>query len=334
MRRISRETVVVVGSVGVLTIALIVSVWGALTDGNSERYIAIALSILLFEIILERILVANRLDSLLQSFRQDNPEPRNRTLLEDTASLADELVKSADANRSLIEANQALIAEALEVSRYSQESLEVLDGLVSPYFDVINSPGDTRFLELKLLYSVRGARRIDQWTLEVDRRWSIDLWRDCLIASRTWDAISRVQDLWERGERAKSHQYQRLQRELGQQHRIRRVFLVNSEKELETMGPVLQGQVEVLGITNVRWIFASELEEIARRSQLSVDRYGPIADADFAVANDAFVLRFLVEGNRLRGAQLTDRPDAFEWSRRLFDLAFDEGESVGPDPSV
>jgi hypothetical protein len=167
------------------------------------------------------------------------------------------------------------------------------------------------------------------FTIEVDRNDSIRLWRDSLIDSTTWDALSFAHDLWrDGGDRRISEAYQTLHQQLGGRNRIRRVFLMESHHDLDSMMPVLTQQVTILGNDNVRWMLRPDLMALVNDRGDNLRNSPLLRDLDFAVVNESFVLWFILDGRQLSKSKLTEVTQVVESAKQLFRLSYENGHTL------
>jgi hypothetical protein len=283
--------------------ALAVTIWGTL-----RKDIALTSGIALGLVIL--VLIADRLSVLgwVISFL-DEPRGEPTSLDEKLASLATE---------------QTTIKELVRANKDASERY------VTPFFGATMADGNMRyFQQLKLGWSFRATAVQDRGSsIEVDRNDSIRLWRDSLIDSTTWDALSFAHDLWRDDERRISEAYQTLQQELGGRNRIRRVFLVESHHDLDSIMTVLAKQVQLLGEDNVRWMLRPDLMGLVEQRGGGLRNSPLLQDLDFAVVNESFVLWFVLNGRELSKSKLTEVPAVVESAKQLFRLSFDNGHTL------
>ena len=205
---------------------------------------------------------------------------------------------------------------------------ETAERYVTPFFAATMAEGNMRyFQQLKLGWSFRATSVQDRGSsIEVDRNASIMLWRDSLIDSTTWDALSFAHDLWRDDERRISEAYQALQQELGGRNRIRRVFLVESHHDLDLILPVLTKQVQMLGADNVRWMLRPDLMALMEQRGEQFRHSPLLRDLDFAVVNESFVLWFVLNGRELEKSRLTEVSQTVESAKHIFRISFRQRE--------
>ena len=228
-------------------------------------------------------------------------------------AVVDELRGDQDAIKELVTANK-----------------DTSERYVSPFFGATLAEGNMRyFQQLKLGWSFRATSVQDRGSsIEVDRNASIMLWRDSLIDSTTWDALSFAHDLWRDDERRISEAYQALQQELGGRNRIRRVFLVESHHDLDSIMPVLTKQVQMLGADNVRWMLRPDLMALIEQRGEQIRHSPLLRDLDFAVVNESFVLWFVLNGRQLAKSKLTEVSQTVESAKHIFRMSFDNGQKL------
>ena len=310
-----------------LLVALALTVFGVIDTYDSLRFVAGAVSLIILTFLIERISLNDRLLSFLD--RAERTDGASFDNIFDTAKKAERQISGIQ--KDLTKEN----SELREKLGTIQESLEHLNDLTSRNLVSFLSllwpdTGSRKFHELRLLYALRGAQLPNNGIgLDVDRNESIRLWRDALIESRTWDALSSADELWDEDEREISEAYQDLQMRLGPQNRVRRVFVLDSIDELSTRRELLRDQNDTLSSGNLRWILRAELTGILRRRGFASH---PIAnDLDFAIVDNAFVLWFrlgLDSDKQLIGSRLANDEATLTSARNIFDIAFNNSTSI------
>ncbi len=187
---------------------------------------------------------------------------------------------------------------------------------------------------LKLTWADR-ATQVDQTTFEVSPDSSVALWQDCLQKSSSWHALSSARDLWgTRSGRAISDAVQRLHTELyriGVREPIKRVFVVEDAAGLADMAPIIRTQARLLGEDNIRWIERETLDGLRTNRG---PRISELESLDFAVADQPYVLEFVLRNGLLYKSRLTERHDIVEKATELFAMSFKEGNPVSDLPPV
>jgi hypothetical protein len=307
--------------------ALVLTVWGSIISYDSLRFVAGAFSLIILDFLIERLSLNDRLLEFLDSAERA-----------EGASLGDVLESTKKVERQGADIQIELAKENIELREQLasiQESLRHLNDLTSrnlvSFFSLLwQDTSSRKFHELRLLYALRGARLQNSGLgLDVDRNETIRLWRDALIESRTWDALSSADELWDDDEREISEAYQDLQRRLGSQNRVRRVFVLDSIDEVLTRRELLRDQNETLSNGNLRWIIRDDLSRILERRGF-VDQL-IASDLDFAVVDNSFVLWFrlgLDVDKRLLGSRLVNDEETLNNARSIFDIAFNNGTII------
>jgi hypothetical protein len=297
-------TLVLVGALGT-------AVWG-LVRHEFDPYGGIALTLVILMVILDRYAAASETNTLLHEIRAGNGAAVEATL-EKVSSDTSSLLTEQGSIKELVTANK-----------------ETSERYVTPFFGATMADGNMRyFQQLKLGWSFRATSVQDHGSsIEVDRNDSIRLWRDSLIDSTTWDALSFAHDLWRDDERRISEAYQALQQELGGRNRIRRVFLVESHHDLDSIMPVLTMQVRMLGADNVRWMLRPDLMTLIERRGEHIRHSALLRDLDFAVVNESFVLWFVLNGRQLSRSKLTEVSQVVESAKHIFRMSFDNGQRL------
>jgi hypothetical protein len=295
----------------VLLCALGVAVWG-MTRKEFGPYEGLALALVIAVVIIDRYAAGSATNAILDEMRATNRASVEATL-EKVASDTSSLRTEQDALREIVTANK-----------------ETSERYVTPFFGATMADGNMRyFQQLKLGWSFRATSVRDHGSsIEVDRNDSIRLWRDSLIDSTTWDALSFAHDLWRDDERRISEAYQALQQELGGRNRIRRVFLVESHHDLDSIMPVLTKQVQLLGADNVRWMLRPDLMTLVEQRGDHIRHSALLRDLDFAVVNEAFVLWFVLNGRQLSKSKLTEVSQVVESAKHIFRMSFDNGQRL------
>jgi hypothetical protein len=310
-----------------LIVALVLTVWGIVITYDSLRFVAAAISLIILNFLIERLSLNERLLTFL-----DSTERSDGASLEDILEFTKKVERQASSiQRDLSKGNVELRDKLATI----QESLRQLHDLTSrnlvSFFSLLwQDTGSRKFHELRLLYALRGAHLPSNGiSLDVDRNETIRLWRDALIESRTWDALSSADELWDDDEREISEAYQDLQMRLGPQNRVRRVFVLDSIDELSTRRELLRGQNETLSNGNLRWVLRADLSRILQRR--GFDGHPIASDLDFAIVDNAFVLWFrlgLDADKRLLGSRLVNDEETLTNARNIFDIAFNNGTSI------
>jgi hypothetical protein len=312
---------------GLLLAALVLTVWGTVDDKNTFTYIGGALSLIILEFLVERL----SLNDKLLTYLDDSQRPGTPSMTDLMVNLQGAEEKLAD----LLRSSSADVEETRRNLNRLNQTLEQLQETVSrhlvSFFPLLNADEPSRgFHELRHMYALRGARlQSNGLGLEVDRNESIRLWRDALIESRSWDALSSADELWEDDERAISEGYQELQRRLGSHNRVRRVFVVNDIEELRSRQDLLHVQAETISRENLRWILRTDLTRILARR--GIVGHQLTRDLDFAVIDDSFVLWFILDGDeerQLTGSRLLNDPETLNTARKVFDAAFNNGTEL------
>lgn len=314
-------------SATLLVVALVLTVWGTIISYDSLRFVAAAVSLIILNFLIERLSLNDRLLDFL-----DSAERADGASLDDILKFTRRIERQASGIQGDLSKENVELREQLTTI---QESLRQLHDLTSrnlvPFFSLLGQDaGSRKFHELRLLYALRGAQIPGNGIgLDVDRNETIRLWRDALIESRTWDALSSADELWDDDEREISEAYQDLQMRLGSQNRVRRVFVLDSIDELLTRRELLRDQNETLSNGNLRWILRADLSRILRRRGFAGNLLA--SDLDFAVVDNAFVLWFRLgreADKRLLGSRLVNDEETLTNARNIFDIAFNNGTSV------
>jgi len=310
-----------------LIAALVLTVWGTIDTYDSLRFVAAAVSLIILNFLIERLSLNDRLLAFL-----DIAEGAEGASLDNIFEFTKKVERQASSIQKDLSKENVELRENLATI---QETLAQLHDLTSrnlvSFFSLLwQGTGSRKFHELRLLYALRGAQLPDSGIgLDVDRNETIRLWRDALIESRTWDALSSADELWDDDEREISEAYQDLQMRLGPQNRLRRVFVLDSADELSTRRELLRDQNDTLRNGNLRWILRADLSRILQRRGFASH---PIAsDLDFAVVDNAFVLWFRLSLNpdrRLLGSRLVNDEWTLTNARNIFDIAFNNSTSV------
>ena len=296
-------TLLLVGALGV-------SAWAMVVREFSPEPVALTLVIL--AVILDRLATTTTMNAVLTEVRAGN-SPAVEAALEKVSAYTASLLSDQEAIKELVTANK-----------------DTSERYVSPFFGATTADGSMRyFQQLKLGWSFRATSVQDRGSsIEVDRNASIMLWRDSLIDSTTWDALSFAHDLWRDDERRISEAYQALQQELGGRNRIRRVFLVESHHDLDSIMPVLAKQVQMLGGDNVRWMLRPDLMALVEQRGEHIRHSPLLRDLDFAVVNESFVLWFVLNGRELSKSKLTEVSQTVESAKHIFRMSFDNGQRL------
>lgn len=301
------------------------TVWGTVSGANTIQFLGAALSLIILEFLLERLSLNERLLKYLDVSQGPNvPTP---------ADLHSQIARIQQEVKDLSQRMHDRDVEARHELQHLGQSLGAVEETVAThivsFFPLLTADQPGRiFHELRHLYALRGARlEPSTWSVEVGRGDTIRLWRDALIESRTWDALSSANDLWEDDERAISEGYQELQRRLGNRNRVRRVFVLEDQNALVDKADLINEQLKTLGQGNVHWILRDKLDGILRRRGL--DGHPIAQDLDFAVVDDSYVLWFVLsESKQLIGSRLVNNGDTLTAARRLFDVAFANGHEI------
>jgi hypothetical protein len=296
-------TLLLVGALGVSAWAMVVR------EFSSEP---VALTLVILAVILDRLATTTTMNAVLTEVRAGN-SPAVEAALEKVSAYTASLLSDQEAIKELVTANK-----------------DTSERYVSPFFGATTADGSMRyFQQLKLGWSFRATSVQDRGSsIEVDRNASIMLWRDSLIDSTTWDALSFAHDLWRDDERRISEAYQALQQELGGRNRIRRVFLVESHHDLDSIMPVLAKQVQMLGGDNVRWMLRPDLMALVEQRGEHIRHSPLLRDLDFAVVNESFVLWFVLNGRELSKSKLTEVSQTVESAKHIFRMSFDNGQRL------
>lgn len=310
-----------------LIVALVLTVWGVIDTYDSLRFVAASISLIILNFLIERLSLNDRLLSFL-----DKAEGTEGASLEKIFEFTKKVEKQASSIQKDLSQENVDLREKLAVIEESVRQIHDLTSrsLVSFFSLLSQDTASRKFHELRLLYALRGAQIPSNGVaLDVDRNETVRLWRDALIESRTWDALSSADELWDDDEREISEAYQDLQMRLGPQNRVRRVFVLDSIDELSTRRELLRDQNDTLSSGNLRWILRVDLSRILQRRGFASH---PIAsDLDFAVVDNAFVLWFRLgpaPDKRLIGSSLVNDEWTLTNARNIFDIAFNNGTSI------
>jgi hypothetical protein len=310
-----------------LIAALVLTVWGTIDTYDSLRFVAAAVSLIILNFLIERLSLNDRLLAFL-----DIAEGAEGASLDNIFEFTKKVERQASSIQKDLSKENVELREKLATIQDSLRQLHDLTSrnLVSFFSLLWQDTGSRKFHELRLLYALRGAQLpANGIGLDVDRNETIRLWRDALIESRTWDALSSADELWDDDEREISEAYQDLQMRLGPQNRVRRVFVLDSIDELSTRRELLRDQNDTLSSGNLRWILRTDLSRILQRRGFASH---PIAnDLDFAIVDNAFVLWFrlgLDPDKRLLGSRLVNDEGTLTNARNIFDIAFNNSTSI------
>jgi hypothetical protein len=214
---------------------------------------------------------------------------------------------------------------------HTSETVDATDRIIKnrikPFFDRF-LPGHPQhgFYELQWKYLLRGLGHVqDEHTLIVDYTAAHTLWRDALVESDSWDAMSYALDLWENAARDISRAHQEAHVKLG--GAIRRVFVLDSTDDLPNVLAIMREQAAFVPEVCLRWIERAELEAKAR-DQLDISELELL---DFSIVDtSSYVLWFrLSEQTRQpQDAVLTIDPAILRRGRQVFELAFTFGHRL------
>ncbi len=288
------------GLPALLILALMVNFYGVIRGEGSTTYFGVALSLLLVDFIVERIILTERMWHFIE--KSEKADSDNR--------------KSLDLLSARLSTSEAAM------NRY-----------VVPFFPTLSS-NHSSFDELRHVYALRGGTIISNGAgVEVERAMAVRLWRDCLLESSSWDALSSADDLWYDDEREISVAYQRLFSRLNNTDNSRRVFVFHDHNERISKLPLLEEQAELFRENNLRWIMRDELVGHLSRQKAASDELRELSiDLDFAIANRDYVLWFRIsgsgEGRNISSARAIRDPKTLAGARRVFDIAFRNARSI------
>lgn len=225
------------------------------------------------------------------------------------------------------------IAERRGSLQYLRNELQTLSVEVAALSGVSNQmasfaagfQGD-RFSELKLIYGVRGyASHISESDVTAERGQVFNLWSDVLREANSFLAFNYVSpdEVW--GTRGwannVAHALQASRIELG--CTIRRIFVVDSEAELNRMRSLMKLQEEV-GI-ETKWILKVDVQHQPVLSRLISE----IGTWDFVLVDGELLYRVFLDANRLMsGCSVSKSRDLQKKALHVFSEAFAMGRTV------
>ncbi|MCK4251416.1 hypothetical protein KAX97_08200 [candidate division WOR-3 bacterium] len=152
---------------------------------------------------------------------------------------------------------------------------------VSTFFDALRN--GNRFSELRLLYGFKQSAKLFESSIQVDKENATQFWRECITRAETaWRVINyaATEDTWDIVTKKKIPfhiQEDRIQAKCS----IERIFLVDSEKELNEVQRVMKAQKNV-GIK----VYGILREDLGRDI---VRRLKKLISFDFAVVDENWV---------------------------------------------
>lgn len=179
---------------------------------------------------------------------------------------------------------------------------------VSAFFDALRN--GNRFSELRLLYGFKQSAKLSESFIHVDKENATQFWRECITRAETaWRVINyaAAEDTWDIVTKKKIPfhiQEERIQAKCS----IERIFLVDSEKELNKVQRVMKAQKNV-GI-KVYGILREDLScDIAKRLK-------KLTSFDFAVVDENWVYFTRLDKRRrmIGGAATCDKAQLREAS--------------------
>jgi len=165
------------------------------------------------------------------------------------------------------------------------------------------------FSELALIYGLRATSRLLQGTVEVSKDQVWDFWKDCISRARTrWSVLTytKAEDTWNLGWGSTTALAIQKERIANGCH-IERIFLVDSQEELEKLYETAEQQREI-GV-EVYYLFKSKLLA-GQHCRNALDSLGT---SDIAVADGSWVYRTLLNSSRdMVGASATRNQDVLK----------------------
>ncbi|MGA2836224.1 MAG: hypothetical protein ABSF84_06470 [Acidimicrobiales bacterium] len=209
------------------------------------------------------------------------------------------------------------------------ESAGAIEKVVMPIFQSARFGRTSKYQRVIAKYVLNQFNivRDNGESLRVHRDDGILLWRDCLVESDSWKALSFAPDLWAGDELAVSIAFHRVRNNLPNKDRIQRVLVLRDSAELYAQRNLLT-MLRTFGV-DVKWILLSRLQELTDARGIQWESAAMEGNLDFAIMDNNLVLQFKLDGReKLEAAVLTRREEDVVRAKALFDVAYFYGEEV------
>jgi hypothetical protein len=193
------------------------------------------------------------------------------------------------------------------------------------FFKTLQKGG--RFSEIILIWGLRTHFKIlSNNSIQVDRIYVLDFWRDCIANTKRWCAIDYSKQAWEKG--LENHVADSVQSErIKSGGEIKRVFLFDSDQECEKSMKIMKAQEEI-GV-KVKYIKKQDLEDKLHPKYTKI-----IKTLSFAIADDSWVYReFYDEKRNLTHAEILSDQKCIKIAQYIFDQAFINGKNLSSKQS-
>lgn len=189
-----------------------------------------------------------------------------------------------------------------KIDESSSELIQRMEALESRYtkisllFDALGERD--HFFEIVLLYGLRAYGRLfSERRIRVDREHALEFWLDCIRGCKRWLTVTyaRPEESWDLkfgGEIALAVQQERI-RSGGE---IKRLFLVDDEKEYEHLRKVMKEQ-ESIGV-KVKYLIKSDLP----KQKIVSDCIDALGTLDFALVDNVWVWKMNLDKARRPGS--------------------------------
>jgi len=275
----------------------------------------IILSLVAIELIWERFETLSKVDNFLVRLKNSDTKLAE---IEDTMSRMKRLIDNLDNNNYVNKLEQVYAAFIGFERRFSQ---------VNAFFNIMIRNEKFQYLTFK--YGLRQLNKIlDEETVRVNNyRETVDIWRDCILESRNWHALSYAKNAWGTGNSfgdGISYDYQRIRIETG--GHIQRVFILDSEEEYKKLESTMATQAKIK--VDVKWILKEKLESVTDVQRCIAE----IGTWDFAlVDNNEWLYMFTLDKEgKISGCVLTMRKELVEQARSVYQEAWALGQELKP----
>jgi hypothetical protein len=193
---------------------------------------------------------------------------------------------------------------------------------INAFFNAIKQKD--RFSEMALIYGLRAyGRLLSDKKISVERNHVLEFWRDCIGGSKRWLALNYVkpEETWDTAGWGGAISQGIQQERILAGGTIKRVFLVDNEKEYEHLKQTMKNQENIK--IEVRWLTKDKL----LMEKMTRERINALGTVDICIVDDSWVfLAYLDRARHLVRAEAINDKEITEQASLIFNEAFSKGE--------
>jgi hypothetical protein len=262
--------------------------------------LVLAISLLLITLILDKFQTFSKLDEFLGAVGKNK-----------TFSKLDEFLSKTEQNNTI---------DNIKNTHSSITTLEERYPRISALFAIVQ--GHRQFYSIVFKYALRHKSETpDDKTFRVfDSQISADVWRECILESKNWEALTYAKNAWGQGDPYTSQISKECQEfNIKRGKRITRIFIFDTESERQEYTSVMEEQKRI-GV-EVFYILKQKLIE----NNESVHKILTELSWDFSIVdddtNDYLFVFNLNKENKIEGFTLTIEETFLKRAKQAFEVA-------------